>query len=182
MRQITISLLLLFSSCLATVNAEQELGSTQARHAEAILGDWLVNSGDAVVRFYQADGEIRGRVIWAGRESGDWWLQEPPMEIPWHDGRAAKELKHAASLGVDILVGLQFDGDDKWVNGRVFNVLNGKIYKCQLSLPEPDVLKLRGYIGMPLFGASVVWTRLSDELRQNMPSFPNRFLHPDTWP
>lgn len=150
--------------------------------SSAVLGDWLVNTGDAVVRIYEDQGEYRGRVVWAGRESADWWEAEPPMEIPWDDRHAAQKLKHAASLGVDILADLKFNGAELWADGRVFNVLNGKIYRCQLSLPKADVLKLKGYIGVPLFGGSVLWTRLTDAQRANMPSFPNRFDFPDSWP
>ena len=151
-----------------------------AQHA--VLGDWMVNTGDAVVRIYEESGVYSGKVVWAGRESPDWWLAEAPLTIPWHDRKAARQLKHAASLGVEIMTGLQFDGDDKWVDGRVFNVLNGKIYGCQLSLEGQDVLKLKGYIGVPFLGASVEWHRLSDVDRSNMPSFPNRFEFPDSWP
>lgn len=150
--------------------------------ANAIEGDWMVQTNDAVVRIFEENGEYRGRVVWAGRETQDWWQGEPPHEIPWDDKKAAKQYKLAATHGVDILARLEFDGEDKWNNGRVFNVINGKIYRCQLTLPEPDVLKLRGYIGMPMFGGSVLWTRLTDEQRANMPSYPNRFEHPETWP
>lgn len=165
-----------------SAGVEAQAESTAAFNAEDIVGDWMVNTGDAVVRFYEKDGEYRGRVVWAGRESTEWWLTEPPMEIPWDNRREAKKLKHAANLGVDILVGLKFDNDSTWKHGRVFNVLNGKIYKCQLSLPEPDVLKLRGFIGLPVFGGSVKWHKLTEAQRSNMPSFPNRFDYPDTWP
>lgn len=163
----------------ADVDAEESVAGFSASD---IVGDWMVNTGDAVVRFYEDNGEYRGRVVWAGRESTDWWLTEPPMEIPWDNRREAKKLKHAANLGVDILVGLKFDNDSTWKHGRVFNVLNGKIYKCQLSLPEPDVLKLRGFVGLPVFGGNVKWHKLTEAQRSNMPSFPNRFDYPDTWP
>lgn len=149
---------------------------------DAVLGEWMVNTGDAVIRIYEENGVYSGKVVWAGRESTDWWFENAPLLIPWHDRKAARQLKHAPSLGVDIMTGLQFNGDDKWVDGRVFNVLNGKIYGCQLSLDGPDVLKLKGYIGVPLLGASVEWHRLNGADRANMPSFPNRFEFPDSWP
>ena len=130
--------------------------------ADAIVGDWMVNTGDAVVRFYKHQGHYRGKIVWAGRESTAWWQGPAPMEIPWNDRRAARKLKHAATHGVDILVGLEYDPKGTWVDGRVFNVLNGKIYQCQLSLPQPDKLKLRGFIGVPLFGGSVEWHKLTE--------------------
>jgi uncharacterized protein (DUF2147 family) len=175
------SKLLLVVSVFAVFISQPGFAATET-NADDIVGDWMVNTGDAVVRFYKADGEYRGKVIWAGRESTDWWLEEAPMEIPWENRREAKAYKHAASLGVDILVGLTFDEADTWVEGRVFNVLNGKIYKCQITLPEPEVLKLRGFIGLPVFGGSVEWHKLSDNQRAAMPTFPNRFEHPETWP
>ena len=180
---LTLAVVLFLSSAQASLqNDKTDPGQPSQFSAEDIVGDWMVNTGDAVVRFYEKQGSYHGKVVWAGRESVDWWFDDAPMEIPWENRRAAKKLKHAASLGVDIITGLDFDGTATWANGRVFNVLNGKIYKCQLSLPEEGVLKLRGFIGVPLFGGSVLWHKLEDSQRAEMPSFPNRFEHPETWP
>lgn len=162
--------------------SESTAGTEAGLDPKAIEGDWMVQTNDAVIRIFEQDGVFRGRVVWAGRETQEWWQGEPPFEIPWDNKKAAKKYKLAASHGVDILAKLEFDGSDKWINGRVFNVINGKIYRCQLSLENPDVLKLRGYVGMPVFGGSVLWTRLTDEQRNNMPVWPNRFEHPETWP
>lgn len=148
---------------------------------KSVFGDWLANSGDAVIRIYPDGEEAVGRVVWAGRESSEWWQGEAAAEIPWHNRREAKKLKHGPTVGVVLMKGMKNNGEGLWQGGRIFNVINGKIYGCQINLESPDVLKLRGYVATPLFGGSVLWTRLTDEQRQNMPNFPNRFENPETW-
>lgn len=38
---------------------------------------------------------------------------------------------------------------------------NCKTYKCKMELPEPDMLTIRGYLGVPVFGRTELWTRQS---------------------
>lgn len=180
MRIIKRKLLLLAAACLWVLPVQAD--DVEIAKASDIAGDWLVNSGDAVIRFYEQQGSYHGKVVWAGRESEEWWFGLAPVTIPWNDKKSARKLKHAPTLGVDVLTGLRFDGVGKWLDGRIFNVLNGKIYQCQVSLEDDGRLKLRGFIGLPVIGGNVYWTRLEDSARASMPSFPNRFAEPDSWP
>ena len=137
-RPLTLVFLLLSSAVV--------LASNPPVNADDIVGDWMAQTGDGVVRIYKQGNEYRGRLVWAGRESKTWWAGEPAVEIPWEDKAATKKLKHTPLLGSDILVGLEFDGQSHWKGGRIFNVLNGKTYACKISIPTTDVLKLKGYV------------------------------------
>jgi len=44
-------------------------------------------------------------------------------------------------------------------NGSILDPESGSTYDCLIELVSPDVLKLRGYIGMPAFGRTQYWTR-----------------------
>jgi len=66
--------------------------------------------------------------------------------------------KNAAILGMNILTGLTKDGNE-WSGGKILDPKNGKEYKCYLQLLDNNTLKLRGYIGISMFGRTAIWKR-----------------------
>lgn len=44
--------------------------------------------------------------------------------------------------------------DAKWVDGKILNPKKGKKYDCLVELMDDKTLKVRGYVGKPLFGKS----------------------------
>lgn len=66
--------------------------------------------------------------------------------------------KNAAILGMNILTGLKKDGNE-WSGGKILDPKNGKEYKCYLQLLDNNTLKLRGYIGISMFGRTAIWKR-----------------------
>jgi len=82
--------------------------------------------------------------------------------------KAAKLLKCKRCKGSDKgrdLVGMlmfkdcKFDGT-KWSDGSILDPRKGKYYDCQVSLKDANTLKIRAFIGNPLFGKTLLWTRL----------------------
>ncbi len=65
-------------------------------------------------------------------------------------------------LGMKILTDFAPSGDGEWI-GRIYNRENGKTYDCLMSLAAPDQLKVHGYKGLPLFGKTQIWRRVSAE-------------------
>ncbi|MEO1367538.1 MAG: DUF2147 domain-containing protein, partial [Acidobacteriota bacterium] len=58
-----------------------------------------------------------------------------------------------------ILEGFEAEGDGEWSGGTIYDPNNGKTYSCTLELEGADTLKVRGYIGVSLFGRTERWTR-----------------------
>ncbi|TYT75862.1 DUF2147 domain-containing protein [Desulfobotulus mexicanus] len=63
-------------------------------------------------------------------------------------------------LGLTIAWGFRSAERDGWKDGQVYDPENGKIYKGQARM-KGDKLELRGYIGIPTFGRSTHWERVS---------------------
>lgn len=72
-------------------------------------------------------------------------------------------LRERALLGITILHGFTYEGDNVWKGGTIYDPNSGKTYKSTMTLVDHDTLKVRGYIGVSLFGRSDTWTR--DELK-----------------
>lgn len=127
----------------------------------AILGIWEVEDGSGRIEIQRCGEKYCGRIV---------WIREPNYPADEKGGMAGKplldrenpkrELRSRPQLGLRIMEGYTFRGDNLWDNGTIYNTENGKTYRSSLSLLSPDQLKLRGFIGIPLFGGSTVWKRL----------------------
>ena len=42
---------------------------------------------------------------------------------------------------------------------KKYDPKNGKEYKCYIQLLDHNTLKLRGYIGLSMFGRTAIWKR-----------------------
>ena len=68
-------------------------------------------------------------------------------------------LRSRPLLGMDLIAGFSPRGEGKWGGGTIYDPRDGKTYKCAMSLKEDGTLEVRGYVGVALFGKTVVWTR-----------------------
>ena len=59
-----------------------------------------------------------------------------------------------------MLYGFVYDGDDVWVDGRVYDPEGGDEYRGKLRLVDNNTMDLRGYVMIPLFGRTETWTRV----------------------
>jgi uncharacterized protein (DUF2147 family) len=138
-------------------------GLADAQNADAIVGRWLNGKGVAIIEISKADDQYEGRVT---------WLKEAAYPADDPKGMAGREridrenpdpaLRDRPILGLVIMRGVIFDGRDAWAKGRVYGPENGKEYRGRMTLTSPDVLSLRGYVGLPVFGRTERWTRVKE--------------------
>lgn len=72
-------------------------------------------------------------------------------------------------LGMKVLWGFR-EEDGQWTGGQTYSVRSGKQYKAIISLQDENTLKLRGYLGTPLLGQTVLWTRSAVPPREAKPT------------
>jgi uncharacterized protein (DUF2147 family) len=122
---------------------------------ERLLGDWLTQDKDGVIRFARAaTGAIDGTIV-GGNDPGRVDSRNPDP------GERQKPLR-----GKVIAKGFRYDGSEYWVGGTIYDPNNGSTYKCRMRVVPDGRLEVRGYIGTPLLGRTAVWTRV--------PGVPNR--------
>lgn len=128
-----------------------------------IVGDWLVESRDAVIRIEQVGDEYQGHILWQLHDTYG------PEDGPELNGKIVTDrnnpdpaLRARPLTGLKLLTGLKFEPDSgKWKGGRVYNSDNGRTYNCLVRMLGLNRLQLRGYIGISLFGGSTVWSRVT---------------------
>jgi len=70
-------------------------------------------------------------------------------------------LRHRSLCNLEIGSGFTLAGDNQATGGRLYDPESGKTYKGNIDL-KGDTLKLRGYIGITLFGRTETWHRTAN--------------------
>ncbi len=120
-----------------------------ARAASAVelpgppLGRWLSQDHDGVFEIRTCGQMLCGRLI-AMRYTGS-------MPTDNHG---------APQCGLMMLTGFSRDaGNPQRWDGMILDPEKGRRYHAEIWSPEPGLLKLRGYLLLPLFGETQRWTR-----------------------
>jgi uncharacterized protein (DUF2147 family) len=122
-------------------------------NAQTIFGKWNSTNEetgniDSIIEVYEKDGKAFAKVI----EIKGSTRKNAVCE------KCEDENKNKPILGLNILTGLQ-ENEDEWSGGNILDPRNGRIYNCYIKLIKPNKLKIRGYMGLALFGKTAYWER-----------------------
>lgn len=125
---------------------------------DALLGQWATPDDRAVIEIYKQDGAYFGKFV---------YLQEPLYPAGHESGLAGQpkidrnnpdESKRSRTImGMNLLQDFVYKGKNTWHQGRIYDPEQGKVYKCTIKLKQDGTLKVRGYIGVSLFGRTQIW-------------------------
>jgi len=117
-----------------------------------IEGRWLSGDGDGWIEIRLIADTLTG--VAAGSTTAK--KGDPPR---LDDKNPDPDLRNRPIEGMTIMSGFQYAGDGRWTGGKIYDPNSGKTYKATVTLVDNDTLKLRGYIGVSLFGRTDTWTR-----------------------
>ena len=116
--------------------------------SDDILGIWWTPKKDARIQIYKEKEKYFGKIIWLipeERKSLDEKNPDPSKrKTPIQDLINLKNFK--------------FNGE-YWEDGKVYDPDNGETYSCTFKLKNKNTLKVRGFIGISLFGRTEVFKR-----------------------
>jgi uncharacterized protein (DUF2147 family) len=118
-----------------------------------IEGIWVNGDGDGWIELTIDESELQGKIIGSPDDPENRKPSRLDVENP------DKALRSRALRGLTILTGFTADSVNRWTGGRVYDPNSGKTYKGTLTLIDSDTLKLRGFIGISLFGRTEFWRR-----------------------
>lgn len=125
-------------------------------NATTVTGLWLTKDGKSHVRIEACGAKLCGRIVWLRDPNG-------PDGKPKIDKKNPNSLKQARPiLNLKILNGfVKADDEGKaWEDGEIYNPSDGKTYSCKMTLTDANTLRVRGYVGISLFGKSQIWKRV----------------------
>ena len=124
-----------------------------AGDAKDIAGVWLNGDGDGWIELTIDGGLLEGRII-GGPDDPE---NLKPSRLDTENPDPA--LRNRELRGLVILTGFRHAGDGEWTGGRIYDPNSGNTYKGTIRMESENLLKLRGYVGISLFGRTERWTR-----------------------
>jgi len=116
-------------------------------------GIWLTEDGGGAVEIFNCGAVLCGRIVW----------QRSPLRadgsLDTDDRNPNPALRQKPICGLQIISEMRPTGPAAWGEGRIYDPDSGKTYQATMALEDADMLRLRGYVGVPLFGTSQLWQR-----------------------
>lgn len=111
---------------------------------------WYNQEKDGKILIYHENGLFFGKIVWLKEptENG-----KPKLDKNNPDSKLAKQ--HL--LGTVIMKNFTRKSETEFINGTIYDPKNGKTYSCKMTL-KGNILDVRGYIGIPMFGRTTTWT------------------------
>lgn len=125
--------------------------TAQAQNS-GVLGNWANPSG-SVIQIYRCGTALCAKLIAIRADA--------PGHVDANNPNPA--LRRRPLCGLTIGTGFEPSGPDRAEHGRLYDPESGKTYTGSMTR-DGDKLKLRGYVGIPLFGRTETWTRAPDSL------------------
>jgi uncharacterized protein (DUF2147 family) len=122
----------------------------------SVIGKWKTiddetGKAKSILEIYEKSGKIYGKVL-------------EILEAEHRNkvcSNCSGEDKNKPILGMTVIKGLTKEGNE-YNSGKILDPKNGKLYQCYITLESKDKLKVRGYIGISLFGRTQYWYRVKN--------------------
>jgi uncharacterized protein (DUF2147 family) len=141
---------------LFAILALLRVGPASCAETRGIEGSWITfdaetRSARSIVQIAREGNHVTGRIVELYPKEGE----DPDPECNLCRGpERGRKLR-----GLPIL-NLVADADGVHFNGTVLDPENGMTYRCEATLgPGGQRLELHGYVGLPIFGRSELWSR-----------------------
>jgi uncharacterized protein (DUF2147 family) len=136
---IAIATVLILQFTTATAQVKQTA-------ADKIIGTFWSPKKDAKIEIYKKGTCYYGKSVWVANPRKDNKNPNPSLQ--------KREV-----LGIELLANFKYT-DGEYTNGTIYDPQSGKTYSCNMSLTG-DKLKIRGYVGISLFGRTEFFTRVA---------------------
>ena len=119
-----------------------------ARASAPIEGRYWTEDKKGIIELYRSGGAVHGRILWRSQALRDENNPDPA-------------LRDRSLIGITFLNDFS-PAHGQWRGGTVYSADNGRTYRGRLWLEQGgQVLKMRGFLGVSLFGRTATFLRLS---------------------
>ncbi|MEO8236352.1 MAG: DUF2147 domain-containing protein [Flavobacterium sp.] len=118
---------------------------TKNAQADQIIGTYWSPKKDAKINIYKKGSNYYGKSVWVAKPRKD--TKNPD-----------KSLQSRDVLGIELLTKFSFE-NEVYTSGTIYDPESGTTYKCKMTI-EGKHLRVRGYIGISLFGRTELFERI----------------------
>ncbi len=109
--------------------------------SEKIVGIWFTDDKSSKIQIYKVDSEYFGKIIWMSPNG------------------KKEDLKVKPTIGYQIFRKFTYESKNTWTGGQVSDPRSGMTVSGKMTLKNEKTLSVRGYVGSPMFGKTVILTR-----------------------
>ena len=131
------------------------LGKAQALKPDDIVGNWEAVDKTLKLEMFHAGSDYEARMLY-----GNKLVESDGVTFKSDEKNPDASLRSRSTKGIIFIKGLTWD-KDQWTGGTLYDASSGKTYKCKVELKDGK-LQLRGYMGVPALGQTVVLARTND--------------------
>jgi uncharacterized protein (DUF2147 family) len=118
------------------------------------VGVWLHDNKRIEIEIASCGDRLCGKLVWFRWPNDAQGLPLVDLKNP------DPALRTRPLLGLTILAGLRRTGDNTWEEGKIYDPDDGSYYSATMSINGDGTLRLRAYVLLPLFGKTLIWTRV----------------------
>lgn len=131
------------------------LAATSARaQSHTPVGVWLHANERIRVEIAPCGDRLCGKLVWFRWPNDARGL--PLVDLKNSD----PALRPRALLGLPVLHGFRRTGERTREGGKIYNPDDGVEYQALMSIQDDGTLRVRAYVLLPLFGKTLIWTRV----------------------
>ncbi|MES2519208.1 MAG: DUF2147 domain-containing protein [Bacteroidota bacterium] len=109
--------------------------------SEKIIGVWFTDDKTSKIQIYKLESQYFGKIIWLAPKA------------------TKEDLKVKPNVGYQIFRKFVFEGKNVWSGGQVSDPRSGMTVSGKMTLKNENTLNVRGYVGSPIFGKTVILIR-----------------------
>lgn len=143
------------TALIATIAATALSATAIAAPDEALDGFWMDSDGEVIIEIQHCGDAHCGKVYWLKRPNGQDGLPQRDTQ------NSDPALKSRFVCGLTVVTGFKKQSDGTWGGGTVYVSDLGTSYSGQAEVLNPTQVKVTGYVILPLFGQSEVWTKVA---------------------
>ena len=111
---------------------------------------------DSLIEIYDCGEYLCGRLVSLTEPLDDAGISRRDLN------NQDESLQDRPLAGIEFLTGFTYDErKTAWKGGRIYNARDGKTYKSTMVFKDGE-LKVRGFVGISLFGKTDVWVEVKD--------------------
>ncbi|MEL6719704.1 MAG: DUF2147 domain-containing protein [Bacteroidota bacterium] len=122
------------------------IASAQTSKGDFVIGKYLSPDKVGQIEVFKRNGKYYGRTICCNEKRMDVKNPNPALRV-------------RSRIGIEFIHDFEFDGDNEYINGTIYNPEDGRTYSAKMWLDGKE-LNMRGYVGAPILGKTIVFTKI----------------------